>query len=396
MRLTGRRTIAALTATISVAAGPASFASSASVERAVGYLASRQVNNGAFFSASTSADMVAEAAAALSASGGSRAVIDGAMGYVATHGPDRAKDRGGHAARIVLGVRATGADPSTFRGTDFVAALRAHYNEVTGTYDTGVYANALAVLAAASVGIAPSERTLDYFRLSACSNGGMSHEAGCVQAPDVDTTAMAITALRAGGVPADDPVLSEARTYLLKARNADGGWGLESADPTNANSTGLAVSAIIALGEKPTSTPWRAGGSDPVEALIALQLPNGAFSYLVGQRANDYATVQALPAIAGLTYPLKPSKKSAYTWTSTMETKAPRVAIAGAPLAQAGTPEPTPTVDPKESRAARVEADLGDRSSGSGARVLVMWLSLLVAASIIAVPILIRRRRTKP
>lgn len=397
MRLRQRVGALALLACIGAAsAAPAARAASSDpVRDAVRFLVSRQVSNGAFFDTVATADVVAEAAAVVAAANGPSTVIDAAMAYVATHGPARADDRGGHAARIVLGIRATGGAPRAFAGTDYVEALRAHYNAVTGTYDNGVYANALAVLAAASVGVMPSSNTLEYFRLSACANGGMSHEAGCVQAPDIDTTAMAIIALRASRISASDPVVAGARRFLLDTQNADGGWGLEPEHPTNANSTGLAISAVLSLGERVATAPWRDGPRDPARALRALQMPSGAFSYLAGQRANDYATVQALPALAGASYPLVRAGAADADVAVVASSPQQRSVSKGRPLAQAAqtTPEPSPSFDPKQSRAARVEKTLGDRESGSGGRLIVLYLSMAVALVVIFGPVWWRRRK---
>jgi hypothetical protein len=201
---------------------------------------------------------------------------------------------------------------------------------------------------------------------------------------------------RASWVSATDPVVSGARRFLVEARNADGGWGLEQGKPTNANSTGLAISAVISLGERPSAAPWRTGSADPLAALRALQLPSGAFAYMTGQPANDYATVQALPALAGLTYPLAQARTASSPTNSLAPARSTRArtVTAGQPLAQAaGTPEPTASVDPRESREARVEKTLGDRETGSGSRVFVLYLSMLIALVVIFGPVWWRKRR---
>lgn len=385
--------------------GPTSSATAApaGVTGAVSFLTSRQQANGAFFSSDATADSVAEAGAVVARFGGPATVVDRAMRYVAAHGPARAADRAGHAARIVLGVVTTGGDPRAFGGTDYVAALRAHYNPVTGLYDQGVYANALAVLGGAAADVPLDARTYDYFRLSACTNGGLSHEAGCARPADVDTTAMTVIALRAAGRAVADEVITGARRFLLGARNAVGGWGLEAGDETNANSTGLALSAVAALGERADVAPWRSGSRDPLRALRALQLPSGAFAYMAGQRANDYATVQAVPGLAAATYPLSRTVVAAHQTTrvpagEVAQGGGPGTTLAaGAPVAQGTTAPPSieATPSPEASRQERVERTLGDRSTGSGARVLVLWLSLLIGGALIAVPQIIKKRRMR-
>ena len=155
----------------------------------------------------------------------------------------------------------------------------------------------------AARGKAP-EQAITYLRLGACPSGGFSSANGCTTNFDVDTTSFAICILVAHGGHPDD--VAAARTQLAAHRTADGGYGASpNATTTNANSTGLALSAIAAMGEDPHAAPWTQGDTDPVRALEALQTPSGGVKYAASSTGPDgYATTQATPGLAGAAYPL--------------------------------------------------------------------------------------------
>lgn len=123
----------------------------------------------------------------------------------------------------------------------------------------------------------------------------------------MDTTALVVNVLAGAGLPNDDLTLARARGFLVAAQNEDGGFGYVRDEETNANSTGLALSAIAALGEEPTGAPWKLGdGPDPLTQILALQAPEGGFYWRRAPRvgSNNYATVQAIPGVAGRSYPV--------------------------------------------------------------------------------------------
>jgi hypothetical protein len=301
-----RRVLAAML----VCAAPATWGSAGAspptgadaAHRGATYLVSRQETSGAFFGPDLVADGVAEAVASLIAGGVSGAPINKALGYLAAHGPERAQARAAYAGRIVMGLAAAGQNPRSFGGFDYVAELQSHYTP-GGAYETKVYADALAVLGVLAAGDRPPPQALEYLRLNECPGGGFGHDAGCTSTADVDTTSLVVNVLAAAGIGASDPVRARARAFLIGAQNDDGGFGLYRGSTTNGNSTGLALSAIASMGESPGG--WTAHGTDPLSALLHLQLSSGGFRYVASQsRPNDYATVQAIPGAAGLAYPV--------------------------------------------------------------------------------------------
>lgn len=305
------RRAAALAASICVvlAAGAPSRAATGdeAARRGAAWIAARQAQDGGFFDPGAPAEATADAIAAVVAGGLRGPVVGRALGGLARTGAERARVRGAYAGRIVAGVVAGGADPRAHGGADLVAILRGHYDPITGAYDAdGIFADAQAALGVLAAGEALPERAITYLRASQCAGGGFGFRAGCVGGADVDTTALVAMVLAGAGLRADDAT-KRVRGYLLDAMNGERGFGFTAGTGTNANSTGLALSAIAALGDDPRARPWARAGRDPLGALLALQLRSGGFRWTRDDRsANAYATVQAVPGAAGEAYPVPP------------------------------------------------------------------------------------------
>lgn len=302
----GLATALVAVAGVGVGAAPRDEAAARGAE----YIVERQEPSGTFFSPDTTSDTAAEAVLALVAGGVVGDPVEAALDYIGEHGADRADERAGSAGRIAMGIAAAGEDPRDFGGVDYAEKIRGHYDETTGGYDTNLYANALALLGLAASRVEPPAEAIRYVRANQCADGGFSWAPGCAGAPDVDTTAHTLSALLAAGVPSDDLMVSRARDWLIRARNDEGGFGYTIGEPTNGNSTGVALSAIAALGEDPADAPWADERGGPVDALLSLQTASGGFKYLGSDDGpNDYTTVQAVPGAAGAAYPLAPGSE---------------------------------------------------------------------------------------
>lgn len=215
--------------------------------------------------------------------------------------------KGPYTGRIVSGLVAVGEDPSAFASTDFVALLESFYNPATGSYGgDNIYADLLAML-----GVLAAERLLPEFavtrvKLNQCRDGGWSWQTGCPGKPDTDTTSLAISVL-AATVGAEAPEVRRGRQWLIDTQRTTKCWSLDSGSPPNANSCGLAISAILALGEDPRAAPWGDEQASPPSALRRFQTNSGGFRFVETQtKPNDYATVQAVPGMAGWSYPVAP------------------------------------------------------------------------------------------
>jgi hypothetical protein len=98
---------------------------------------------------------------------------------------------------------------------------------------------------------------------------------------DIDTSALAIETLVAGGAGPSDPNVHAALTFLADNQQADGAWqSFGSDDP---NSTSLAILGITATGFDVTSSCWR----DTVEPAKAGSAYAGPDAWLESQQQSD-------------------------------------------------------------------------------------------------------------
>jgi Prenyltransferase and squalene oxidase repeat len=114
-------------------------------------------------------------------------------------------------------------------------------------------------------------------------------------APDSNDTAAAIMALRTLGV-GGRPV-ARGLAFLVRHRNADGGFELARGRGSDAQSTAWAIQAYLAAG--------RRAPAGALAYLRRLQRPDGSIRYSGRYGVTPvWVTSQALPALAGKTLPL--------------------------------------------------------------------------------------------
>lgn len=323
--------VGALAAAMTIVA-PLPASARAPIPAAASWIAARQASDGGFFGEQQPADATAEAVAALRVSGKQTAVVARALDYIRRAGPARASVRPAYAGRIVMGLVAAGQNPRDFGGVDYVSRITEAYR--AGTYETGVYAHALAILGLVAAREPVPGDAITYLRANQCGDGGYGHEPGCVPRGDTDTTAMVICALAGAGVPAGDLIRSRAREWLRSVRVAGGGYPHRSGDQVNANSTGLAVSALACGGQQDAQS---------VSVLRSMQTGDGGVRYRASDaQANSYATVQAIPALAGSGYPVRVAREASKSGASLGSSPGvSRHPSSGAPSAAGGASPPS-------------------------------------------------------
>ena len=162
------------------------------------------------------------------------------------------------------------------------------------------------------------EDTIAYVRSVQQANGGWGF-AGDPNGTDldVDTTALALSALTANGLPAGDATIAAGLQFLAKQHQESGAWQSFGADDPNSSSLGLL--GVEATGWHTTSPCWRTSSNssskgtpyvDPDTWLRAQQVTAGAPGDLGrfaspndGFGVNTFATSQAIQALLGTWLP---------------------------------------------------------------------------------------------
>jgi hypothetical protein len=217
---------------------------------------------------------------------------------------DYAGEDGAQAGKAVMALAAAGEDPRDFGGSNFVALLKGH-QKPNGQLGSDPYKQSLAMLGLAASGESVPASAVNW--LKARQGPGGAWDDGFGTAENADATAMAIMALIAAGQsPSSNAV--KAGIDFLDATQLAGGWEYGPGFGTNANSTGLVIQALSAAGEPwyESSGRWVMDGATPLEALAGWQAASGAFQADFGQGRFDdfFATVQSLPALSGKAFPL--------------------------------------------------------------------------------------------
>jgi hypothetical protein len=277
---------------------------------------------------SAPAEQVAEGIVGLVSASITDAPLTKALNYVASHGPADA-NRASETARVILGVVAANRNPRDFGKVDYVGRLRTYYNPNNGNYDPSTDSNSLSILALVAAKEPVPEHAVAALRDRACSDGGFP-KGTCLFGSDVTSTSLVLQALVAAGVGPSDPSYAKARSYLVAAQNAQGGFGPSTGQATESLPTAAAVAAIIAMGED--AAAWRKSPTaDPVAALLTLQDASGGFRAAAATAAPDeLTTARVLPGLAGRPLPVRPAAATPATTTT----------VAGGPPSTTATTKP--------------------------------------------------------
>jgi len=311
-----------------------------------------------------------------------------------TNSGQSSNDDAGALSYLIMDAVIGHKDPTNFgaSGTDLVARLQATkqpsglFGASDPTFD-GAFRQGLALMALHAVGISDPTAT-DWLAGQQCadflwtsyradtSTPCPAVDPNTFSGPDTNSTALAMLGLQAQGrvAPARD-----GGKALEGARNSGGGWGFlaRSDQPTDANSTGVVLSALLAV----------FGGQDQLgtDALLALQADCGADAADVGGVAfqdlssgpDVLATVQATPALAGAVLPLGPA--------SDVKTD---------PVACAAPPAPkTSVTDPSTPTAPAVAGQPLPRTGSSSNAEVGIALVLMVVGVVLVQRADARRRR---
>ena len=260
----------------------------------------------------------------------------------------------GERSRTILALRAAGVSPTRAGGRDLLGELL-RAQEGDGSFAGRVNTTAFAILALRAAGRSAGSRAVRAgaaFVASQANDDGGFNFAGKGGASGADDTGAALQALAAAGRRRSG-VVRRAADWLESRQNPDGGFALQSG-PSNAQSTAWAVQGLIAAGRKPARVR-RGGSRSPLGYLRSLVTASGAIRYSrTSAQTPVWVTAQALTALAGKPFPLRPAPRA----------RRPRVAATPEP---APTPRPTATPEPRAAkRTAKAAAPVSNRLAAAG------------------------------
>ncbi|MEU6247038.1 hypothetical protein [Glycomyces sp. NPDC047010] len=223
--------------------------------------------------------------------------------YVNTDATGAAGFNAGSAGKVMYVVATAGGDPTDFGGIKLAEEVAAS-QAANGTYGDGTaLSTAWAVLGLSRTDTAAGETAAAGLAAVQCPDGGFSYgdaDGGDDCVSDADTTGLAVPALVSLGDPASAS-LESAVTWLEGAQAEDGGF--DGGFGENANTTAVAAQAFLA-----------AGRADAAERAVAFLLTlqfgcdgaaPGAFMYTnpedadFGEATRLLATAQAIVPVAG-------------------------------------------------------------------------------------------------
>ncbi|MGQ9555682.1 MAG: prenyltransferase/squalene oxidase repeat-containing protein [Anaerolineae bacterium] len=324
----------------------------ADASMAVQWLQSLQREDGGFGSQGSTLSETSEVIYALAAAGqdvaGLKVSGKSPLDYLAAHITEATNI--GTKAKVAMAVSAAGANASSVGGANLIDEIERSLTAdgFYGGAEDMLTSHVYAMLALASAGRPVAASAVAWLRNQQAPGGGWAWN-GSKKPQDVDsnTTALALQALIAAGVPKDDPAVQLGLQYLATVQNDDGGFTYQKPSPygtdTDANSTAVCLQALYATGQA-LATWAKADGKTPLDALAALQRNDGAFAWQAAfGDANLLATAQAVPALLGKPYPIAITKVAA----ATEVTQAPTATAAPAqvlPVTGAAQPDIAPTL----------------------------------------------------
>src|SRR6266536_2503998 len=285
-------------------AGPATAQGDSSVDRARQWLEQQRKPDGSFDDGVVNpVDLTSNAVMGEVAAGSTPAQATMTWLRDSSAAAAYAKKGPGAAAKLALALESAGGDAGALLTTTIERAAGGGFKGVAGDYDL-----ALAVLALRGGGRDVPAAVLDGLVASQQADGGWAFAKG--QPADTNTTAVALMAMARSG--RGDSLAARRGVAFLDGQQFDSaGWGYDRRSKDiksmDANSTGLVLSALSALGIDQQGKAK--SGVTPRHALLRLQTPSGGLAFDAGQlesgTADQRATAQALVGLTGGSLPVQ-------------------------------------------------------------------------------------------
>ena len=288
------------------------------MRRALSWIDESQLVDGSWAGFPGNQGSTADAALAYASAGFDPALITAqgssasAMDYLASQAVTFTASSPDNAGKLAVAVAAAGLDPNSFGGVDIPNVLTStHYSATLGGFGiiTNTWHQAFAMLGLAAAGEpVPVTATSTLTGLQQADGGWKYDLSGAPwNTTSADSTGLALQALVAAGMSPSANIIQEGLAFLRNSQDSQGGW-------ENANSTAYAIQGLYATGED--LADWTQAGATPLEALVGYQKVDGpsvwAWSW---SPDNGLATWQSVPALMGVSYPYTPSALGSFTPT---------------------------------------------------------------------------------
>lgn len=222
-----------------------------------------------------------------------------ASAWVNQLGTDQTGFSTARAGQLLTAIAAADENPHNFgpESLNLVYALKSRYDPNRGVFGNATFDNVLdqiwAILGLSANYASIPEESASWLAAAQLDDGSWDDGFGSY----LNTTPLAVMALIASGYyEFDSDVIQGALEFIRANQQPNGGWQTTWDSTTNANTTGVILQAITALGQDPTSEPWQKEEGDPISVLMTLQGDNGAIG---GDFANTYSTADAILGLSG-------------------------------------------------------------------------------------------------
>ncbi len=215
---------------------------------------------------------------------------------------------------LVMTLLAAGQDPHNYRGQNLVEQLQAAQlpdgkfadnidRSGAGRFGEQVLLNthvwAVLALHAAGTECPDGAKAKEWLEDQQHPDGGFNWNL-LDASSDADSTGMALTALGLLGEKQDSPAVQKAINFLKLAQDNNGAftsWGT-----VNPESCSYVIEGLSAVGIDPTGSEWTKPGGSMVSAILSYSLPDGSFEHIKGAGSNPMATEQSLIGLADVYY----------------------------------------------------------------------------------------------
>jgi hypothetical protein len=305
---------------------------------AVAWLRTQQNADGGFGSPESSVGATADAVLAVAATGENaftwsrdgKTPLDYILANIGS------VNKAGDLGKVVLALTANGMSPRTVLETDLIKTLEGMVGsdgKIGGDADF-INEHCVAMIALSSARRPSNPQAISYLLSKQIVDGTWSWNGDTTEGSgDNNTAAMAVVALAAAGMSADNEQIVKTMDHLKKQQNPDGGFPYINPSAfgtdSDSNSTAVVMWAILAVGQDPAGADWKYFGQDGTsvyDRIVAFQNDSGAFRWQDGTPDDNFmSTVQALIAVQNKGLP--------FVWFD-----------ADQPVKPTPTPEPAPEV----------------------------------------------------